>query len=115
MESEQWKNDELIQVYDLQEKYTEKIVDFVRNGEEKDVYNFLQVVPELNFYYLDDIRDKDIFRRAEFMEEYAGEEMPRGRYIYKDSFEKWQGADTLREVFETKYQRDFAEATLCNI
>lgn len=110
MDSEQWTNEELIQVYDLQEKYTEKIVDFVRSGEEKDVYDFLQVVPELNFYYLPDIRDKDIFRRAEFMEEHAGEKIPRGRYIYKDSFDKWQGADTLREVFEAKYQWDFTEA-----
>ena len=57
MDAERWTDEELIQVYDLQEKYTEKIVDFVRNGEEKDVYDFLQVVPELNSYYLGDIRD----------------------------------------------------------
>jgi len=110
MDAERWTDEELIQVYDLQEKYTEKVVDFVRNGAEKDVYDFLQVVPELNGYYLGDIRDKEIFRKAEFMEEYAGEEIPRGRYIYRDCFDKWQGADTLREVFEEKYQLDFAEA-----
>jgi hypothetical protein len=110
MESERWTDEELIQVYDLQERYTEKIVDFVRNGAEKDVYDFLQVVPELNNYYLYDLRDKDIFRRTEFMEKHGGEEIPHGRYIYKDFFDKWQGADTLREVFEAKYQWDFAEA-----
>lgn len=40
-------DDELIQIYDLQEKYAEKVVDFVRHGEESDVLKFLQIIPEL--------------------------------------------------------------------
>ena len=34
MESEKWTDEELIQVYELQEKYAEKVIDFVRHGSE---------------------------------------------------------------------------------
>ena len=108
MDSERWTDEELIQVYDLQEKYTEKIVDFVRNGEDGDVYKFLQLIPDLNEGYLH--HEQDIFRKNEFINEYGAEKVPQGRYVYKDMFGKWQGADTLREIFEEKYQWSFAEA-----
>ena len=32
-----WTDEELILVYDLQKKYAEKVVDFVRHGEEDEV------------------------------------------------------------------------------
>ena len=108
MEKENWTDEELIQVYDLQKKYTEKIVDFVRNGDDGDVYKFMQLIPDLNEGYLR--HKQDIFRKSEFINEYVGEKVPQGRYVYKDMFEKWQGADTLREIFEEKYQWSFAEA-----
>lgn len=108
MESEKWTDEELIQVYDLQEKYAEKVIDFVRHGSESEVLKFLQILPDLNEYYLR--HEKDIFRRKEFVNEYGNEAAPQGRYVYKDLFEQWQGADTLREVFEEKYQWDFATA-----
>lgn len=108
MEMEKWTDEELIQGYDLQEKYTEKVVDFVRNGDDGDVYKFLQLIPDLNEGYLN--HEQDIYRKSDFINEYGDKEVPQGRYIYKDMFEKWQGADSLREVFEAKYQWDFAEA-----
>ena len=108
MESEKWTDEELIQVYDLQEKYAEKVIDFVRHGSESEVLKFLQILPELNEYYLR--HEQDIFRKNEFVNEYGNEAAPQGRYVYKDLFEQWKGADTLREVFEEKYQWDFATA-----
>ena len=108
MEEEKWTDEELIQVYDLQEKYTEAIVDFVRNGEESDVLKFLQLIPDLNEYYLS--HEQEIYRRNDFVNEHGIEKTPQGRYIYKASFEQWKGADTLREVFEEKYQWGFAAA-----
>ena len=41
-------DEDLIQIYDLQEKYVEKVVDFVRHGEENEVLQFLQIIPEMN-------------------------------------------------------------------
>ena len=108
MESEKWTDEELIQVYDLQEKYTEKVIDFVRHGSESEVLKFLQILPDLNEYYLS--HEQDIFRKNEFVNEYGNEAAPQGRYVYKDMFEHWKGADNLREVFEEKYQWDFSAA-----
>lgn len=39
-------DDELIQIYDLQEKFAEKVVDFVRHDDEREVLKFLQIIPE---------------------------------------------------------------------
>lgn len=108
MEKEKWTDEELIQVYDLQKRYTEKVIDFVRNGDDGDVYKFLQLIPDLNEGYLH--HEQDIFRKSEFINEYGAENVPQGRYVYKDMFKKWKGADTLREIFEEKYQWSFAEA-----
>ena len=108
MEKEKWTDEELIQVYDLQKKYTEKIVDFVRKGDDGDVYKFLQLIPDLNEGYMH--HEQDIFRKSEFINEYGEEKVPQGRYVYKDMFSNWKGADTLREIFEEKYQWEFAEA-----
>ena len=47
---EKWTEEELIQVYDLQEKYAEKIVEYVRHEEESEVLKFLRIIPELNLY-----------------------------------------------------------------
>ena len=116
MEKEKWTDEELIQVYDLQKRYTEKVIDFVRKGDDGDVYKFMQLIPDLNEGYLH--HEQDIFRKNEFIDEYGAEKVPQGRYVYKDMFGKWQGADTLREIFEEKYQWEFAEArpeTLCTI
>lgn len=103
-----WTDEKMIQVYDLQERYTECVVDFVRHGFEGDVFKFLQLIPALNGY--EQTQEQDIFRRAEFIKEYGEEFEPQGRYIYKDLFNQWEGADTLREVFEEKYQWEFTEA-----
>ena len=108
MESEKWTDEELIQVYDLQEKYAEKVIDFVRHGSDSEVLKFLQIIPDLNEYYLR--HEQNIFRKNEFVREHVSEIVPQGRYVYKDSSEHWKGADNLREVFEEKYLWDFAEA-----
>ena len=108
MGTEKWTDEELIQVYDLQEKYAEKVVDFVRNGNEGDVYKFLQIIPDMNEAYMH--HEQGIFRKSEFISEYGAKDLPQGRYIYKDMFDKWQGADSLREIFEEKYQWDFTAA-----
>jgi len=108
MKKEKWTDEELIQVYDLQKRYTEKVIDFVRKGDDGDVYKFMQLIPDLNEGYLH--HEQDIFSKNEFISEYGGENVPQGRYVYKDMFDKWQGADILREIFEEKYQWSFAEA-----
>ena len=104
---ENWTDEELIQVYDLQEKCTEKIVEFVRNGDENEVMKFLQIIPNLDEIYVNN--KKEIFHKGEFVEKYGLENIPEGRYIYKD-MGNWKGADTLKEIFEEKYMWEFAEA-----
>lgn len=108
-EVENWTDEELIQVYDLQKKYAEKVVDFVRHTEENEVYKFLKVIPELHNYDNSKALEQEIYNRNEIMSKEKWKERPRGRYIYKDLFEKWKGADSLREIFEEKYQWDFEE------
>ena len=75
MDSERWTEEELIQVYDLQKRYTEKVIDFVRNGDDGDVYKFMQLIPDLNEAYLN--HEQDIFRKNEFINEYYGHEADR--------------------------------------
>lgn len=109
LEVEKWTDKELIEVYDLQKRYAEKIVDFVRNGEENDVYKFLNLVPELHSEDEFKIFEKEIYKKFEFDAEKPEVEVPQGRYVYKDLSEKWKCADNLREIFEEKYQYDFEE------
>ncbi len=104
-----WTDEELIQVYDLQEKFSEKIVEFVRHDEEREVLKFLQIIPELNSYENFESEDSKIYRKNEFITEKSGEKIPQGRFIYKD-YEKWRGADNLREMFDEKYIWDYATA-----
>lgn len=87
-EVEKWTDEELIQVYDLQKKYAEKVVDFVRHTEESEVYKFLKVIPELHNYDNSKALEQEIYNRNEFMTKEKWKERPRGRYIYKDLFEK---------------------------
>lgn len=103
-------DDELIQIYDLQEKFAEKVVDFVRHDDEREVLKFLQIIPELNSYENFVNGDSKIYRRNEFRAEKSGEEIPQGRFIYKDLFSKWKGTDNLREIFDEKYMWDYATA-----
>lgn len=107
---ENWTDKELIQVYDLQEKYAEKIVDFVRQEEESEVYKFLQIIPTLHSYDDFKVLEKELYRTSEFIAKISDKGMLKGNYIYKDLFGNWRGADTLREIFEKKYQWDFVEA-----
>lgn len=100
-------DDELIQIYDLQEKYVEKVVDFVRHGEESDVLKFLQIIPELNCSENWD-KEPKIYRKKEFADEMSWEKIPQGRFIYKDLFSKWKGTDNLREIFDEKYIWEYA-------
>ena len=103
-------DEELIQVYDLQEKYAEKIVDFVRHGERNDVLKFLQIIPELHSYEKFEGTDQKIYSKNEFEMKHIGEKIPQGRFIYQDLSKKWKGADTMSEIFEEKYIWDFASA-----
>ena len=107
---EKWTEEELIQVYDLQEKYAEKIVEYVRHEEESEVLKFLQIIPELNLYENFRKEEAKIYRKNEFRAEKSGEEIPQGRFIYKDLYEKWRGADNVREIFDEKYIWDYATA-----
>lgn len=102
-------DEDLIQIYDLQEKYVEKVVDFVRHGEESDVLKFLQIIPELNCSENWE-KEPKIYRRNEFRVEKSGEEIPQGRFIYKGLFSKWEGADNVREIFDEKYMWEYAVA-----
>lgn len=107
---EDWTDEELIQVYDLQKKYVENVINFVRHSDEVQVYNFLQIVPELNSEYDWAEYEKSIFRRNEFIDKFGEELAPQGKYIYGELLNNWHGANTLREVFEEKYQWEFAAA-----
>ena len=84
LEVEKWTDKELIEVYDLQKRYAEKIVDFVRNGEENDVYKFLNLVPELHSEDEFKIFEKEVYKKFEFDTENPEIEVPQGRYIYKE-------------------------------
>lgn len=103
-------DEELIQVYDLQEKYAEKIVDFVRHGERNEVLKFLQIIPELHSYEKFEDTDQKIYSKNDFELKYVGEKIPQGRFVYQDWSRKWKGADTMSEIFEEKYIWDFASA-----
>ena len=105
-----WTDEELIKTYDLQEKYAEKVIEFVRHGEENEVLKFLQMIPELHNYDDFKIEDNNILRRSEFAVVKSREEELKGRYFYKDIFGNRASADTLREIFEEKYQWEFVEA-----
>ncbi|MBR6013436.1 MAG: hypothetical protein IK062_06600 [Selenomonadaceae bacterium] len=102
-------DDDLIQIYDLQEKYAEKVIDFVRHGEESEVLQFLQIMPELNCSENWD-KEPKIYRKEEFAAEMSWEKTPQGRFIYKDLFSKWKGTDNLREIFDEKYIWGYAVA-----
>ena len=106
---ENWTTEELIQVYDMQEKYTEKIIDFIRHDEENEVYKFMKLIPELHNYENLGNAEQEIYNRKEFTAKKFAKEIPKGRFIYKDISDKWKGADNLREIFEEKYQWEFAE------
>ena len=88
----------------------EKVVDFVRHGEENEVLKFLQMIPELHSYDDSEIEDNIILCRSEFAAVKSKEEALKGRYFYKDIFGNRKSADTLREIFEEKYQWEFVEA-----
>ena len=105
-------DDELIQIYDLQEKFAEKVVDFARHDDEREVLKFLQIIPELNSYENFGNEDSKIYRRNEFRAEKSGEEIPQGRFIYKGLFSKWEGADNLRDIFDEKYMWEYAVSQL---
>lgn len=105
-----WTDDELTQVYDLQKQYAEKVVDFVRHGEEEEVLKFLQILPELHDYADAGSPSHKIFIKENFEQENSGEEIPIGKYIYKDMFGHRKSADALSEIFEEKYLWDFEEA-----
>lgn len=107
MEVWEWTDDELIQVYGLQKRYADEVIDFVRHGDEAEVYKFLQMIPELHEY---EKIEAMIFTKEDFVKEFQVEEVPVGKYIYEDQIGRWQGTDTLRDVFEDKYQWEFAEA-----
>ena len=107
-ELENWTDEELIQVYDLQKSYAEKIVDFVRHGEENDVYKFLNIVPELHSDADFENFEKEIYTKSEYENKYN--EKIQERYIYKDLSGNWKDADNLREIFDEKYLWEFAEA-----
>ena len=107
---EKWTDEELIQVYDMQEKFVEKIIDFIRHDEENEVYKFMKVIPELHNYDSLKSEEKEIYSKNEFIAEKLTNEIPRGRFIYKDLYENWKGADSLREIFEEKYKWEFTEA-----
>lgn len=86
------------------------MVDFVRHGEENEVLKFLQMIPELHSYDDSEIEDNIILCRSEFAAVKSKEEALKGRYFYKDIFGNRKSADTLREIFEEKYQWEFVEA-----
>ena len=64
-----WTDEELIQVYDLQEKYAEKVIDFVRHEEESEVLKFMNLISAM--HSCDDLKifDKAIYRKNEFVRE----------------------------------------------
>ena len=106
-EFENWTDKELIQVYDLQKSYAQKIASFVAYAEDDELYQFLNVIPELNSDDKFKILEKEIYTSIEFRLEMPDKEMPQGRYIYKDLTGKWKGEDELWKIFREKYQKAF--------
>ena len=99
-----WTDEELILVYDLQKRYAERVVDFVRHGEEDEVKQLLKVLPELHYSGDYEIIGTEIYLSSDMEEEVEKLGLRDNKYIYKSMFDKWKGADSLREIFEENYQ-----------
>ena len=110
MSVEDWTDEDLILVYDLQKRYAERVVDFVRHGEEEEVKQLLKVLPELHYYGDYENIGTEIYFSKEVEEEAEKWGLKENKYIYKAMFGEWKGADSLREIFEENYQISFEEA-----
>ena len=64
-----WTDEELILVYDLQKRYAERVVDFVRHGEEDEVKQLLKVLPELHYSGDYEIIGTEIYLSSDMEEE----------------------------------------------
>ena len=109
MSVKDWTDEELILVYDLQKRYAERVVDFVRHGEEEEVKQLLKIIPELHYGDFEDVRT-EIYLSKEIEEEAEKLGLKDDKYIYKAMFGEWKGADSLREIFEENYQIAIEEA-----
>ena len=105
-----WTDEELILVYDLQKRYAERVVDFVRHGEEDEVKQLLNIFPKLHYYEEYENIRTEIYFSKEVEEEAEKLGLKDNKYIYKSMFGEWKGADSLREIFEENYQIAFEEA-----
>ena len=124
MDIQQWTDEELCQVYDLQHGYEEVLLDFVRHEDEAAVNALLAVLPEL--YAYEGVAAKlYFFRSNEISPETVAlwgltpdtaslwglrKDYQDHDFIYLDTCGQYKTADDLREVFEGTFRYEMGVA-----
>ena len=124
MDTQDWTDEELCQVYDLQHGYEKVLIDFVRHEEQIEVSDLLGVLPEL-YAYDEESAKPYFFRSNEISPETAAlwgltpktatlwdlrEDYQDHDFIYRDTNGQYKTADDLREVFEGTFQYELGIA-----
>lgn len=114
MDTQNWTDEELCQVYDLQHGYEEVLVDFVRHEDAAEVNSLMGVLPLLYGYEGRALRP-NLFQSRDIYPETAAEGKLREDYqdydfIYRDISDEYKTADDLREVFEGTFQYELGVA-----
>ena len=114
MDTQNWTDEELCQVYDLQHGYEEVLVDFVRHEDAAEVNSLMGVLPLLYGYEGRALRP-NLFQSRDIYPETAAEWKLREDYqdhdfIYRDISDEYKTADDLREVFEGTFQYELGVA-----
>ena len=124
MHPQEWTDEELCQVYDLQQGYDKILLDFVRHEEQMEVNELMSVLPEL--YARDgEAANPYFFRSNDVSPETAAdwglssstvtiwgmeENYQNHDFIYRDSSGQYKMADDLREVFEGTFRYELGVA-----
>ena len=114
MDTQDWTDKELCQVYDIQHGYEKVLVDFVRHEDSVEVNGLMGVLPLL-YGYEGAALEPNFFRTVDVSPDTAaewklGEDYQDHDYIYRDVSDEYKTADDLREVFEGTFQHELGVA-----
>ena len=114
MDTQDWTDEELCQVYDIQHGYEKVLVDFVRHEDSVEVNSLMGVLPLL-YGYEGTALEPNLFQSSDVSPETAaewklGEDYQDHDYIYRDVSDEYKTADNLREVFEGTFQHELGIA-----
>ena len=114
MDTQDWTDEELCQVYDIQHGYEKVLVDFVRHEDSVEVNSLMGVLPLL-YDYEGTALEPNFFQSRDISPETAADWKLREDYrdhdfIYRDISDEYKTADDLREVFEGTFQHELGIA-----